>query len=525
MNNFSQNNHYRGCLIPFIKGDRIGRVFGQSLLTALFVSLIFIGRGALADVDVGGPGPARIISGSKSPDGAYPWMVALVQNYNGRAVDEHFCGGTLIAPQWVLTAAHCVTDFSGSAVDPDFYDILLGQNRLSSNTGQRMNVRGAVIHPNYDPRTLRFDYALLKLDSPVLYTPIEVATPFLSELYTAGTPAKVLGWGFMDPKLPILPDDLREASVPVVSSQTCLEANGRFLDSATMVCAGELSSSDLRPDSCFGDSGGPLVVSVDGRPVQIGVVSWGFECASSKTYGVYSHVAAGNEFIASRPIIAPRVPSFFGQTVLTGDLRVGGYAEVSAVPWRGDPLTSVAYEWYDDGGNLLASTTTNIVALSDEFGDKFLTVVTSATNEGGTAQVGSESVLVRGAEPTPQPTSTVTPMPSDQTAPSVTRAGERYRPYRATVFVEVVDGGPVSSGIAAVTADLKIQFPPNTRTGSKSPKGRVQRKRISGMSAGSSLYRFDIDRVRGARYRLLVSATDGVGLSSNVIGVDLRRQR
>ncbi len=219
------------------------------------------------------------------------------------------------------------------------------------------------------------------------------------------------------------------------------------------------------------------------------------------------------------------MPSFFEQTVLSGDLRVGGYAEVSAVPWRGDPLTSVAYEWYDDVGNLLASTTTNRIELSDQFGGKFLTAVTYASNEGGTAQVGSESVLVPGAEPTPQPTSTVTPTLLDQTAPAVTRAGERYRPYRATVFVEVADGGPVSSGIAAVTAELKIQFPPNTRTGSKSSKGRVQRKRISAISAGSSLYRFDIDRVKGARYRLLISATDGVGYPSNVIGVDLRRQR
>ncbi len=99
MNNFNQNKKYHGSLSSFIKRVRSGRLFEQTFFTALFVSLNFISHGALADVGGGGPGPARIISGSKSPDGAYPWMVALLSNYSGRAVDEQFCGGTLIAPQ------------------------------------------------------------------------------------------------------------------------------------------------------------------------------------------------------------------------------------------------------------------------------------------------------------------------------------------------------------------------------------------------------------------------------------------
>jgi len=157
-----------------------------------------------------------------------------------------------------------------------------------------------------------------------------------------------IGEHFTDPYFAILPDDLQKASLPMVSDERCLEANGRFFSADSMVCAGELSAAGgatRRPDACRGDSGGPLVAFKNGKPIQLGVVSWGFECASSLTYGVYSRTAAAYDFLQSRPEIAPFLAESAKLTV-KGDFRVGGTVRANSVQWKGDLPTTMRYEWY-----------------------------------------------------------------------------------------------------------------------------------------------------------------------------------
>lgn len=230
----------------------------------------------------------QIIGGEEATPGQWPWMAALVFSSVSNAHLGHFCGGTLVAPEWVMTAAHCTQGLTASRID-----VVLGRHDLTSDDGERIDVVEILVHPNYDPNTLDSDIALLRLEQPSAQQPIQIATPeIIGELVQPGSVATVIGWGNTNIANPHYPETLQQAHLPVVERDICNSPsayNGGV--TPNMLCAGY---DEGYQDSCKGDSGGPLMLPQTedlAAWVQIGIVSWGEGCAQVYRYGVYTQLA------------------------------------------------------------------------------------------------------------------------------------------------------------------------------------------------------------------------------------------
>ena len=273
---------------------------GRRTRSALMIlAALVLGLTTLVQSVAAAPKPEpRIIGGQPAGVGEYPFMVGLLyEPIEGTDFDKQYCGGSLIAPTWVLTAAHCV-DFLES---PSEVAVVVARTDLDNTAqGQRRAVSAFFIHPDFDANALSPDVALLQLASPVTgVTPIRLAGAGDNGFEAAGTPLTVIGWGNTDTRSnhASFPNGLREITVPAVSDSACLHVYKRFLVTDTMLCAGQ-----KRADSCQGDSGGPLfAVTSAGVRIQMGVVSWGIGCAKTHFPGVYAEVNSPTirSFIAS----------------------------------------------------------------------------------------------------------------------------------------------------------------------------------------------------------------------------------
>lgn len=234
----------------------------------------------------------HIVGGAEAEPGAWPWQIALLRSDISDGYDAYFCGGSLIAPNWALTAAHCISSvYTGHIIDAATLDVVVGRHLLSSDEGQRIDVLQVVRHPAYSRGSTDADLALLRLAEAITYTEvISTIAPLAqdqSELAAPEIEAVVTGWGALD--FPGgYPDALHEVTVPIVDQVLCNEAmNGRI--TPNMICAGPEEGGR---DACFGDSGGPLIVpDGDDGWLQAGIVSWGIGCADAGFYGVYARVS------------------------------------------------------------------------------------------------------------------------------------------------------------------------------------------------------------------------------------------
>ncbi|KAH7353182.1 trypsin-like cysteine/serine peptidase domain-containing protein [Pyrenochaeta sp. MPI-SDFR-AT-0127] len=223
-----------------------------------------------------------IVGGVAASQGDLPFIVSV------QLSGSHFCGGSLINANTVVSAAHCYFGRTGSS-----WRIRAGSlNRASGGT--LSTVSSIRLHPNYNDDTSDYDIAILKLSTPVpTSSTIGYATLAASGSDpAAGTTVTVAGWGDTT-ESGSSPSLLRKVDVPVVSRATC--RNNYSVSSVTdrMFCAG-LSAGGK--DSCQGDSGGPIVSS---SKVLLGIVSWGNGCARPNQPGVYSRVGALSSFITS----------------------------------------------------------------------------------------------------------------------------------------------------------------------------------------------------------------------------------
>lgn len=221
----------------------------------------------------------RIVGGTNVTPGKYPFMVSVQLN------GSHYCGGTLIDANWVLTAAHCTVGKAASS-----FKAKVGITYLSENaTGKTFNVSSIKVHPSYgSPKSDSNDASLLQLSTSVNtanYPPIKISSSTYDYLEAAGTNLITAGWGTTKSGARCCPDQMREVTVPAVSDASCGSSYGSSFDAPTMVCAGVRGK-----DSCQGDSGGPLFAATGIGYVEVGIVSWGVGCARKNFPGVYTEV-------------------------------------------------------------------------------------------------------------------------------------------------------------------------------------------------------------------------------------------
>ncbi|XP_073416719.1 serine protease 33-like [Dendrobates tinctorius] len=284
----------------------------------------------------------RIIGGMDADEGAWPWQVSVL--YRGGPV----CGGSLISDQWVLSAAHC---FSPSQ-SPSQYSIYLGVHRLDSPNSNAMEVgvNDLIVHPQFSAPGGSGDIALIRLSRSVSYTRYirPVCLPSAAMVFPPGTSCFVTGWGrtqsdgdtfslcLLTPELGMhsenlpkwlpaklificyrisaceeqlpeflpYPKTLQQLMLPLIGRESCdqmyhvgsgISANVAIVKN-DQICAGYQAG---QRDACAGDSGGPLVCKMNGYWYQVGIVSWGEDCALPDRPGVYTFVPAYESWINS----------------------------------------------------------------------------------------------------------------------------------------------------------------------------------------------------------------------------------
>lgn len=260
---------------------------------------------------------ARIVGGENAADGAWPWVAALANRSVSDGFQAHFCGGSLIHPYWVLTAAHCVEDKTA-----DELDVILNRLDLTSSEGERIAVAQIIMHPTYNPATFEGDLALLRLETPSAIAPVGIPSAADVAKFAPGEEATIMGWGALleDGGFPEI---LQIAEVPIVSNQVANDSPLLSGVSDTMLAAG---FSEGGTDSCQGDSGGPLVVADGAGWLQAGVVSWGEGCARPQGYGIYTRVESFSGWISSHTQLAQLSASLHQEGQLlgsSGDLLIG----------------------------------------------------------------------------------------------------------------------------------------------------------------------------------------------------------
>ena len=243
----------------------------------------------------------QIVGGDEvSPPRRYPWMVSL-QSSSG----FHTCGGILITPTKVLTAAHCTENDRRYVIHINRHNLDAGDDEVSQGAEAISQEGTAEQHPDWDATTFENDFAVITLSRATTAQPASLHRAQNGSLVgepTDGSAAPVLvttmGWGSLS-EGGEGPSSLHQVTVPVVPHVECARAYPGSVERTTMICAGVAEGGR---DSCQGDSGGPLILE-DGSEEVIGVVSWGAGCARPNAPGVYARVSAAMAWLA--PMIGP----------------------------------------------------------------------------------------------------------------------------------------------------------------------------------------------------------------------------
>ncbi|XP_078051481.1 trypsin-1-like [Augochlora pura] len=237
----------------------------------------------------------RVVGGKEANPGQFPWQVSLQW---GVVSTSHFCGGSIINSQWVVTAGHCV-----DAV-PNYgrFIVKAGKHSLKSTESaeQTVAVIKSFVHEKYPGNVAPNDIALLKLAKPLtLNKNVQpISLPAAGSIPTGNV--LLSGWGSTSrTNSPIMPDTLQYASLPLVDLATCKKAIEKLTGPSPLdpvnVCSGPLTGGY---SACSGDSGGPLVLNNNGKNELVGIVSWGIvPCGTTGAPSVYTRTSAFNAWI------------------------------------------------------------------------------------------------------------------------------------------------------------------------------------------------------------------------------------
>jgi secreted trypsin-like serine protease len=270
----------------------------------------------------------EIVGGTATTIGANPWQVSL-QSSSG----SHFCGGSVLNANWILTAQHCVNSGGGSISKPG--RVVAGITKISgSSTGQIRTVAEVIVYPNYVDASKGKDVALLRLSSPLDLSGTNVkgigmvtAADASAGVTNAGVVTRVTGWGTLSSG-GSMPDTLQTVDVNIVSNSSAQTSYPN-----ETITADQLAAAAPGKDSCQGDSGGPLTVLKGSTRVLAGVVSWGYGCADSRYPGMYARVSSFESWITPKITgVVPPTTTLLSKTSLSG----------ASGSWQHYPITVAA---------------------------------------------------------------------------------------------------------------------------------------------------------------------------------------
>ncbi|MCX7086964.1 MAG: trypsin-like serine protease [Methylococcales bacterium] len=322
-----------------LKDARLSQRSGVILL--LFIALLFTHPIHATE----NPIQAKIHNGLLSSTQEWPWMVILAN----KGSSDLRCGGTLIAKNWVLTAAHCVFDANtNQPLSANLFDILLNRSALNSTSGERIAIdRIEVHHSFFTTESMDGDIALIKLSKSSNLEPLELLSEF-NDQDSAGNIATALGWG-MTSSYRQASNNLQKVELPIVSNSDC-QKQYLFLPFKiinSMVCAG-FQNGDK--DTCPGDSGGPLMVLNPARGTwqQVGITSFSNsrDCGSIyRTYGVFTRTKNYKPYISDKICSAQEVP-----VIPIVQKNINGH--VVSLTWNRSRLAGtrylITYQAYDE---------------------------------------------------------------------------------------------------------------------------------------------------------------------------------
>ncbi|MFJ5261784.1 S1 family peptidase [Streptomyces sp. NPDC088387] len=237
---------------------------------------------ALAGAPAATAAPSPIVGGSTTTTTAYPFVMQITD-----ASQNQFCGGTLVTPTKVITAAHCMVGETTSSVR-----VVGGRTYLNGTNGTVARVSRIWINPDYQTVTRGDDVAVLTLSTAMPYTTARYVSASDTGVYATGATARVLGWGTTSEN-GSSSNQLRTATVPTVSDSSCRTSYGTRFVASDMVCAGYTQGG---VDTCQGDSGGPFLIG----GVLAGVTSWGDGCARAGLPGVYTRLTTFSNLVTAQ---------------------------------------------------------------------------------------------------------------------------------------------------------------------------------------------------------------------------------